>query len=140
VSGKRGRPTIYDEKIAAEILHRMSEGETLTAICSEEGKPGRSTVCMWAINDNPPGFYDRYAKARELQALAIAEDALDISDDKSDDPASRRIRVDARKWFASKMNPAKFGDKSQVDLNAKVDFAPNPIGRRGDLEPSGEDS
>ena len=31
-----------------------------------------------------------------------------------------KLRVDARKWFASKVAPAKYGDKQTIDLNAKV--------------------
>lgn len=114
---KTGRPSVYSEAVADEILRRMAEGETLSAICHEEGMPARSTVSLWAIKDEPVGFSDRYERARMLQALAIGEDAIDIADDRSDEANSRRVRVDTRKWFASKMHPAKFGDSAALKLS-----------------------
>lgn len=112
-----GRPTAYSEEVANEILRRMGDGETLTAICSEEGMPARSTVSLWSIKDEPPGFSARYDRARMLQALAIGEDALDIADNTKEEANSRRVRVDTRKWFASKMHPSKFGDSTALRVS-----------------------
>ena len=112
-----GRPSSYTEEIAAIVLGRMAAGETLTAICSTEGLPSAGAVKMWVIRDEPAGIRDRYAQAREFQADAIAEDALLIADNApAEEAAKTRIRVDTRKWLASKINPAKFGDRTKVDL------------------------
>lgn len=111
---KRGRPSLYNEGLASEILRRMSEGETLIKICSEDGMPSKTTLLVWAINDLPPGFSARYARAREMQAVSIGEEALVLADDCTD-PVKARLQVDTRKWFASKMHPSKFGDKSQIE-------------------------
>lgn len=54
-----------------------------------------------------------------MQADAIAEDAVDIADDDpAADAAKTRLKVDTRKWLASKINPAKFGERSRVDTTA----------------------
>ncbi len=45
---------------------------------------------------------------------AIAEETFEISDDKDDDPASRRVRVDTRKWLLSKLAPKKYGDRIEI--------------------------
>ncbi len=112
-----GRPSSYTEEIAAIVLGRMAAGETLSAICSTEGLPSAGAVKMWVIRDEPAGIRDRYAQAREFQADAIAEDALFIADNApAEEAAKTRIRVDTRKWLASKINPAKFGDRTKVDL------------------------
>ncbi len=114
-----GRPSAYTEAIASAILLRMSHGETLTAICKGEDMPASSTVRLWAVDDKPAGFSARYARAREMQADAIAEDAVDIADgDPAADAAKTRLKVDTRKWLASKINPAKFGERSRVDTTA----------------------
>lgn len=39
---------------------------------------------------------------------------LDIADNGEGDPKRDRLRVDTRKWLASKLKPKKYGDK--VDL------------------------
>lgn len=86
----------------------------------------------WAV-DNTEGFAAQYARARELQADVLAEEIIDIADE---DPAVRletqrnggetmvidsaavahqRLRVDARKWFASKVAPKRYGDKLDVE-------------------------
>jgi hypothetical protein len=31
----------------------------------------------------------------------------------------RKLRVDARKWVVSKMNPKKYGDKVEIDHSSK---------------------
>jgi hypothetical protein len=61
----------------------------------------------------------------------VAEDIIDISDDKLGDPQRDRLRVDARKWLLSKMLPKKYGDKLDVTSDGEkmpvvtVNLAPN---------------
>lgn len=112
-----GQPKVPAEQLGAvveDILARMAAGHTLSSICKTEGYPAAPTVRLWAIKDEPPGFAERYARARQLQADAIAEDALDIADE-CKDPIKARLQVDTRKWLASKINPAKFSDKQQLE-------------------------
>jgi hypothetical protein len=73
-------------------------------------------------------FRHQYARAREAQADFLAEEILQIADDGENDtyatengPAVNhdvvqrsRLRVDARKWLASKLAPKKYGDKLAV--------------------------
>lgn len=121
LTAKNGRPSVYTEAIAEEILGRMSRGETLTSICREPGMPVISTVSLWAIDDKPKGFSERYARARQMQADAIAEGAVDIADDDpAADAAKTRLKVDTRKWLASKINPAKFGERTRITVDDPV--------------------
>lgn len=126
------RPSAYDETAATEVLRRMSEGETLTAICREPGFPSASSMNLWAINDSPPGFSARYARARELQSLAIGESAINLADD-CKDAVKARLQVDTRKWFASKMHPSKFGEKVTTEHTGKLDISIPFLGRRSNL-------
>ena len=60
------------------------------------------------------GFSTQYAKAREAQMEARAEELLEIADDKTGDPQRDRLRVDTRKWIMSKIAPKRYGDKVQI--------------------------
>lgn len=131
---KRGRPSSYTPEIADEICKRLSMGESLRAICRDEGMPNEATVRTWALDDKE-GFYTQYARARELQALHWAEEILEIADDGSNDTninpktgepmldsewmQRSRLRVDTRKWLLSKVLPKVYGDKIDVTSNGK---------------------
>jgi hypothetical protein len=125
-SGKspRGRPTVYSAAVASEICERIADGESLRAICRDEGMPPENTVRRWAIEDRE-GFSAQYARAREAQAESLADEILEIADDATNDwnegnDGARvfdhehvnraRLRVDSRKWLLSKLLPKKYGD------------------------------
>jgi hypothetical protein len=127
-----GRPSSYTEEVADAICDGMALGRSLMAVLRDLDIPA-STVFNW-LHANPT-FMEKYARAREAQADYIAEEILDISDDLRDDPNSRRIRVDARKWYAGKMRPKKYGDSSQVDVNLGGQ-RDNPIELQVKLDPA----
>ncbi|WP_179283255.1 terminase small subunit-like protein [Bordetella genomosp. 9] len=119
-----GRPSSYTDETAALICARLAEGESLRTICKAEDLPSMTTVMRW-LADNAV-FREQYARAREAQADKLAEEILSIADDGLNDTyvddegnkrtdhdvvARSRLRVDARKWLASKMAPKKYGDK-----------------------------
>jgi len=123
---KMGRPSKYTEALAADICAKIAGGQSLISICRADGMPTRDTVHRWVLTI--PDFSDKYAIARELQAEFYAEQIIDISDDSARDMtidedgnqrvdhdhiARSRLRVDARKWYASKVAPKKWGDKVQ---------------------------
>ena len=122
------RESTFTPEIGAEICERIATGESLRAICRHEPFPTARTVHRW-IEDDVQGFRQQYARARERQAEWLADELLDISDDGSNDWMERegfttlngehvqrsKLRVDTRKWVASKLLPKKYGDR--VDLN-----------------------
>ena len=84
---------------------------------------------LW-LDGAHPDFSEQYARAREAQADKLAEEILAIADDgrsdtyldgegneKTDSEVIQRskLRVEARKWLASKMAPKKYGDKIQAE-------------------------
>ncbi len=111
-----GRPSSFTQEIADEICARLSDGRSMRSICREESMPCMTTVFKW-LRDNE-GFAQQYARAKDETADAMSEDILDIADDVTEDPQSRRVRIDARKWIASKLKPKKYGDK--LDVNAEL--------------------
>ncbi len=125
---KKGRPSLYTEALAVKICRRLAEGETLRAICRDGAMPAISTVMGWLFNGKHADFSEQYAHAREMQADALFDEALEIADDALGDWAvdkdgkktlvhehvqRSRLRVDTRKWAAGKLAPKRYGDKLQ---------------------------
>ena len=123
---KMGRPSIYTDELAATILGRISNGESLRSITMEEGMPNPDTVYVWLLKR--PDFAENYTRAREEQADTLADEILAIADETPDSVTDekgisrtdsgwvtwQRNRVDARKWVASKLKPKKNGDALKV--------------------------
>jgi len=107
-----GRKSTFTQKAADEIVARLSKGEPLTVICQSPGMPCDDTVRIWAEKD--AAFARDIARAREVGFDQIALDALTISDDRNDDPASRRVRVETRLKLLAKWDPKRYGDKLQL--------------------------
>lgn len=91
-------------------------------------------------------FSKQYARAREAQADTLADEILEIADDTSRDtiatekngeqPNSEwitrsRLRVDARKWLASKMAPKKYGDRIEASHTGEMGLTVKIV-RHGD--------
>jgi hypothetical protein len=60
------------------------------------------------------GFAEQYTRARNVGYDLMAEGTLEIADDQREDPNSRRVRIDARKWLLSKMLPKRYGDRLEL--------------------------
>lgn len=104
--------TRYTAELADAILDRLAKGETLRAICRDEGMPPAPTVLEW-VKDNREGFAEQYARAREAGAYAMADELLEIASGKGDVQRDR-LHVDTLKWTLSKILPRVFGDKLDV--------------------------
>ena len=89
--------------------------------------PDRSTVLDWALNLDHP-FSPQYTRAREIQAEVMADDIVDLSDQRLsegnegafDNVQRSRLQVDTRKWYLSKVLPKKFGEKLSVEHEGTV--------------------
>ncbi|QZN94120.1 DNA packaging protein [Symbiopectobacterium purcellii] len=111
---KGGRPSDFSPELADEICSLLMVGESLRSICKRQGMPVLSTVTLWLSKHEE--FSVQYARAREIQAEVLAEDAMNIADAAVEDSAAvakARLQVDARKWYASKVAPKKYGDRIQ---------------------------
>ncbi len=133
-----GRPSIYSQELADTICGRIMEGESLRRICSDESMPSGATVFKWLREK--PEFSEQYAKAKAEQAEGFADELVTIADEReyekvevdgvplavkfdSTAVARNRLRVDTRKWVASKLLPKKYGDR--LDLNHSGETATN---------------
>ena len=135
-----GRPSIYSDRIADEICARIADGESLRTICLDDNMPARRTVLYWLDDKLHEDFCTKYARARELQADLFAAEIIEIADTpetgtksvskptgveitEGDMVEHRRLRILARQWYAAKLAPKKYGDKSTQEVTGK-DGAP----------------
>lgn len=123
-----GRPSKYSEELAIIICEEIARGGILHRMCEREDLPDHSTLYRWLEGNEQ--FRDMYARAREKQAEFFADEIIEIADESgfdakivdgkivADHDAVNRakLRVDARKWHASKTAPKKYGDRLQQVL------------------------
>ncbi len=110
------------------ICERIAEGESLRSVLRSENMPTAKTFYEWI--DSDPEMVKQYARATELRAEVLFEDALNIADSVGQDIIEQpdgtlatnhnvinrdRLRIDTRKWFLSKIMPKKYGDKLELD-------------------------
>lgn len=137
-----GRPSDYTPELAATICGELASGKSMRTVCLAEDMPAMSTVFLWLRKH--PEFSEQYAQAKAEAADALVEEMLDISDDGTNDwmevhdkdgecigykvngehVQRSRLRVDTRKWIASKLKPKKYGDKLDMNHGIQPD---NPL-------------
>ena len=111
-----GRPTSYKPETADKICAELAAGVPLYRICEEnDWAPAESTVHLW-LNKHPE-FSEAYTHAREVQQERFAAEIIQIADTVKDAAVARNM-MEARKWYAGKVSPKKWGDK--IDIDAKV--------------------
>lgn len=137
---KGGRPSIYTQDLADRICAELALGKSMRTVLKGDGMPSMDTVFRWLREK--PEFSEQYAKAKAESADALVEEMIDIADSGSNDwmenndpnnPGYRvngehiqrsRLRVDTRKWIASKLKPKKYGEKLDMNHGIQPD---NPI-------------
>ena len=128
-----GRPTDYTEALAEEICLRVSEGESMAAICREEAMPSKKTVLRWL--EKHEGYRNQYERVKEMMVEFFAEEIIAIADDSSQDTitlpkggtrpnrewiARARLRVNARQWLMARLMPKKYGEGAAVEDSGSV--------------------
>jgi len=116
-----GRPTKYTKELSETICEKLANGNSLASICRLDEMPERATVHRWLVTDKE--FCDRYKVAREIQAEVYADEMENIAIEE-EDVQRARLRIDTRKWIASKLKPKKYGDKIDVTTDGKALPAP----------------
>ena len=127
----KGRPDIFNQEIADKICEIIATTtKSLRTICNDEDMPSVTTLLKWVRERKD--FAEQYARAKEEQADMLIEEIIDIADDNSEDLLGEdkngnkienkefvnrsRIRIDTRKWLASKLKPKKYGEKIEIDV------------------------
>lgn len=127
------RPTDYTAELASEICARMSDGQSIRTITKADDMPSAATIYMWLRAHKE--FVEQYEICQQDRAHGLAEESMEIADDGRNDWMERqsssekgagvntgwvlngehvqrsRLRIDTRKWYASKLAPKKYGEK-----------------------------
>lgn len=146
---KKGRPTKYTQSLADKICQELAQGKSMRTVCNPDSMPSMQTVFSWLRTKQD--FLEQYTRAKEESADALIEEMLDIADDGSNDLMTivkgnssyeienkevtnrSRLRVDTRKWIASKLKPKKYGDKLDMTTNGKDLPAPIYAGKSKEI-------
>lgn len=125
---KMGRPTTYTPELAKEICNSIASSSKGTKkLCKENSHwPCQDTLFTW-LKTNPE-FSEQYAQAKRCQIEVFIDEILEIADDSSQDEmmseqggiicnsefiARSRLRIDTRKWLASKLVPKVYGSQQK---------------------------
>lgn len=114
-----GRPSLYSDELAKRICELVSTHTVgIARLCKMyPDLPDKETIRLWRLYNKE--FFALYARAKVVQGDLLAEDTLDISDDNTDNSkdaiARDRLRVDTRKWLASKLVPKLYGDRVTIE-------------------------
>lgn len=129
-----GRPSDYTQEKADTLCAMLAQGISLRTACLSEDMPSVATAFAWMRKF--PEFLKQYETAKAECADALVEEMLDIADDGTNDWMEKRdkdgavigwqingehvqrsrLRVDTRKWAASKLKPKKYGEKIESTL------------------------
>jgi hypothetical protein len=101
------------------VLELIEDGMSERSACAEVGI-SRSTFRTTALRVNSG---DHYARALEALAQDQVEKAEQVIEDMRSgviDAQQARVELDARKWFASKFLPKRYGDKLDLEHKGEV--------------------
>jgi hypothetical protein len=138
---KMGRPTKYSKALADRICSELAMGKSMRTIERDPKMPAMVTMFRWLRT--MPDFRQQYESAKEEAADMLVEEMLDIADDDSGDEIEKtdakgntyttynaeyvqrsRLRVDTRKWIASKLKPKRYAERLDIDHTTKGDKLP----------------
>lgn len=70
---------------------------------------------------NNPALWNQYENAQKIKSEYYAETAYNMVNSEPDSQRAR-IMLDCIKWYTSKINPKKFGDKIDVNVSGAIDL------------------
>jgi len=111
------------------VLKHIREGMSVRDACKLPDTVSSTTFYEYVGNDVNKA--EQYARASEIRANLMFDEIITIADEAVNDITigedglekvnheniqRSRLRVDARKWALSKMNPKKYSDNSKLDV------------------------
>lgn len=131
----KGRPTGYTPELADEICGKLATGNVgLERLCDDPANnfPAASTVWNW-LNKHAD-FMEKYLRAREMQTELEYDNMKEVVTAPMVDGAGyplnpqaamaevqrRKLEVDVMKFRLVKLQPKRFGERRDVDMNIGV--------------------
>jgi len=110
-----GRPTDYNEAVAASICEWLASGRSLRAFCRQDGTPDLSTITRWIVRHDE--FRKQYVQAREAAGYAHADGIVEVVEllrESGIDPQSAKAMLDGLKWAAERMAPKTHSPRQDI--------------------------
>ena len=145
----QGRKSEYKKEMHQLICSLIADGHSLHQIAgtlqNEIKIPERHTVVKWL--NKYADFAADYARADQERTEKLTDEIITIADDDSRDyevdeqgrmqsrPERVRrdqLRIDSRKWIASKLLPKKYGDKTTIEHTGEIATTVNFITNSGE--------
>ena len=115
-----------DAKRLPELLESIAaDGAALRQICQDTSMPARSTIFVWLRQHRD--FRERYTFAKQFQIQWLADEMVDIADDRANDWTERegpdgkkvgvfnpenlrqsKLAIGALHWRLSKLKPKRY--------------------------------
>jgi hypothetical protein len=128
---RRGAPSIFTQALADAVCLRVAQGESLRNIGKDPKMPGARTVREWVVKNEK--FAQQYAHAKALGLDEMAEQIIELADtiqlgkktktnNKGENEVitgdmieHRRLQIDTRKWYLSKLAPKIYGNQLKIE-------------------------
>lgn len=116
---KTGRPSAYTPELAERVLDHVANGGFIVDI-GGDGLPNWRSIYRWA--DARSEFRQALARAHADGAHALLVKAEKLLENATrDDIQVVRERVAHIRWRVSRLNPAAYGDRSELRVSGTVE-------------------
>jgi hypothetical protein len=133
---KRGAPSKFTEELFSKILRELSFSDNSIVNICKSNNISADAFFDWLIKYE--NLSQRYTRARERQADFLADQIIEIANEKSGDivkimkdgklievedkefVSRSKLKIEARKWIASKLKPKKYSERIEVDQKTEV--------------------
>jgi len=99
---------------AGRLLEMVSAGTTVPKACAALGVKREA---FWHLHARDGAFRDAVYQARLMGVEALADEILELADNRLQDPKDRALAIEARKWLLTKLMPRRYGDKLDLSVN-----------------------
>lgn len=133
----------FSQELFDKICEKIATSSQSTRSTCKENLINATTFYRWINKDEETGRYggklrNTYARAKEDQVEYLVDEMLEIADDGSNDLMTitkgdasyemedkevtnrSKLRIDVRKFIASKLKPKKYGDSIDVKSNGEA--------------------
>lgn len=117
------KKTKFTPAMKARICREVGLGKSLRKVLKQKGMPSISRTM--AVLQEDEAWQEQYARAKRAGIELHIDGMIDLADEATEDNAHAiRIRVDTRKWIASKLLPKVYGDKIAAEVTLPESLAP----------------
>jgi hypothetical protein len=108
------------------VIARIENGESERSACQAEGIH-RVTFRLHVLECQMASQYAQALAALAMEQVEKLEQTIDDMRNGTLDAAQARVEIDARKWFASKFLPKRFGERLQVAGDPNQPLIPSAL-------------